>query len=299
MIILRDSQGHRGNYGDILSRDLDLPVKFAKDMKLNDIRAAKAIVIAGFDEHFISAIMIAICALFSSTHVIGIIIRMNSMASRSSKSVLKLFILKILSKLGISFYSIMHQECSAIANNEMRFKYIPDLEFIDIIPKPRKEPKYDIVLIGGVSYRKDVDGFVRYCRLCQKRGWTMGQHDTHSAKIVKENMDAIEAVDRFLTAEEMHEALLSSEFSWCAFTKNYDQSSGLFGHSIQLGVIPIVRTGSYLHKLCMTYKIAHRCINDENGVTDAYYPKINTENYINRCKKKYEMFIRDVKSFDC
>ena len=52
--------------------------------------------------------------------------------------------------------------------------------------------------------------------------------------------------DRFITDEELLSLYGTANFTWCVYPPDYDQASGVFGRSIQLGVIPLIRAGSVL-----------------------------------------------------
>lgn len=69
-------------------------------------------------------------------------------------------------------------------------------------------------------------------------------------------------VDRFVSDDELLSLYKTCDFAWCCYEPNYDQASGIFGRSVQLGTRPIIRKGAHLEKyaqegavvpVCLTY----------------------------------------------
>lgn len=57
------------------------------------------------------------------------------------------------------------------------------------------------------------------------------------------------AFNSFVTEDELRHAYAQADAVWCCYAPDYDQSSGIFGRSFQLGVPAIVREGSYVQQL--------------------------------------------------
>lgn len=67
-------------------------------------------------------------------------------------------------------------------------------------------------------------------------------------------------VDRFVSDEELLSLYKICDFSWCCYAPDYDQASGIFGRSVQLGARPIIREGSYLEKYAQEGAVAPVCL---------------------------------------
>ena len=52
--------------------------------------------------------------------------------------------------------------------------------------------------------------------------------------------------DRFISDEELFSLYGVADYVWCVYPPSYDQASGVFGRAVQLGVVPLVRSGSVL-----------------------------------------------------
>lgn len=52
--------------------------------------------------------------------------------------------------------------------------------------------------------------------------------------------------DRFISDQELLSLYGPADFTWCVYAPDYDQASGVFGRSIQLGVVPLIRERSVL-----------------------------------------------------
>ena len=64
-------------------------------------------------------------------------------------------------------------------------------------------------------------------------------------------------VDRFLSDDEMLALYAAADAIWCLYDPSYDQASGILGRAIQLGIPPIVRTGSLSESFCRAESIFH------------------------------------------
>ncbi|RWP83428.1 MAG: hypothetical protein EOR10_01265 [Mesorhizobium sp.] len=67
-------------------------------------------------------------------------------------------------------------------------------------------------------------------------------------------------VDRFVSDDELLSLYKTCDFAWCCYEPGYDQASGIFGRSVQLGARPIIRKGSYLEKYAQEGAVAPVCL---------------------------------------
>jgi hypothetical protein len=70
-------------------------------------------------------------------------------------------------------------------------------------------------------------------------------------------------VDRFVTEEELIACYEIADCVWACYDPDYNQSSGIFGRAIQIGVPVIVRKGSYLEEI-------HRKLTDKDPIVLEY-----------------------------
>ncbi|MEG0619080.1 MAG: hypothetical protein RR557_07270 [Bacilli bacterium] len=63
--------------------------------------------------------------------------------------------------------------------------------------------------------------------------------------------------DRFVTDEEILGLYAAADAVWCFYDPSYDQASGILGRAVQLGVLPIVRLGSFSEKFCLSENVNH------------------------------------------
>lgn len=67
-------------------------------------------------------------------------------------------------------------------------------------------------------------------------------------------------VDRFVSDDELLGLYETCDFAWCCYEPGYDQASGIFGRSVQLGARPIIRKGSYLEKYAQEGAVSPLCL---------------------------------------
>ncbi|TIS63193.1 hypothetical protein [Mesorhizobium sp.] len=67
-------------------------------------------------------------------------------------------------------------------------------------------------------------------------------------------------VDRFVSDDELLSLYKTCDFAWCCYEPDYDQASGIFGRSVQLGTRPIIRKGAYLEKYAQEGAVAPVCL---------------------------------------
>lgn len=70
------------------------------------------------------------------------------------------------------------------------------------------------------------------------------------------------AFNGYLSDEDLVHLYAGSDMIWCWYPTYRDQSSGVFGRAIQLGLPVIVRRNSLLHQFAIRENISHFAIND-------------------------------------
>lgn len=75
--------------------------------------------------------------------------------------------------------------------------------------------------------------------------------------------------NRLISDEELLQLYACADLVWCAYSKNYDQASGILGRAVQLGIPVVVRRGSLIHKMCELEGIIHIPIGGEADRLDS------------------------------
>lgn len=64
-------------------------------------------------------------------------------------------------------------------------------------------------------------------------------------------------LNRFIERAELFDLYYGADLVWCCYVPTYDQSSGVFGRAVQLGIPVVVRAGSMIETYCRTHQVAH------------------------------------------
>lgn len=113
------------------------------------------------------------------------------------------------------------------------------------------------VALGGQNCRK---GFDYFCRIWSAPGNSVlrreflfvagGEVDAQSRPYAAEfEKSGGILVDRLLTHDELSALYARADIVWCCYAPDYDQSSGIFGRSVQYGKPSLVRRGSFIASL--------------------------------------------------
>lgn len=73
------------------------------------------------------------------------------------------------------------------------------------------------------------------------------------------------AAQRFISDSEVLELYAAADLVWSTYAQGYDQASGIFGRAIQLGMTPIVRDGSLIHRQCVIDNLPHLAVTEDNA----------------------------------
>lgn len=114
-----------------------------------------------------------------------------------------------------------------------------------------------ICTLGRQDLSKGLDQFAKHAQESQaSRDWLFvcaGRIDPSCSSLVGAMRDSgVLILDRFISNEEMLALYAASDAVWCAYAPTYDQASGILGRAVQLGVCPVVRADSLMHKLCLS-----------------------------------------------
>lgn len=83
-------------------------------------------------------------------------------------------------------------------------------------------------------------------------------------------------VDRYVTDEDLFSLYSKADLVWCYYSPEYDQSSGVFGRAIQLGIPTIIRKGSIVEKMTKEFDVpAYPVEINPNSSYSNLFDKIN------------------------
>jgi hypothetical protein len=117
---------------------------------------------------------------------------------------------------------------------------------------PRHEEAVSVLFIGNMSWLKGLDFFVACAEAGARipkelRFRLVGDANTLPSAQRQRLLNAgVEIISGKPTDAEFLSYIRNTDFLWCCYAPEYDQSSGIFGRALQLGVPAIVRRRSLL-----------------------------------------------------
>lgn len=109
-----------------------------------------------------------------------------------------------------------------------------------------------LIFLGKKDKRKSFGELVRFAK--ENRGQILVVAAGKVAEECAVEADELRALgmmveDRFISDDELLSLYAVADYVWCYYAPLYDQPSGIYGRAIQLGVKPIVRSGSFIANL--------------------------------------------------
>lgn len=77
-------------------------------------------------------------------------------------------------------------------------------------------------------------------------------------------------IDRFISDEELISLYGVADYVWCAYSNENDQSSGIFGRSIQLGRLPIIRKGAIVERIALDLGVPYYSLELDSDYEESY-----------------------------
>lgn len=177
-------------------------------------------------------------------------------------------------------------------------RFLIDLSYFDIEKSEiyNSEEKYFLSFFGSAS---DVKNFKLFLECADDISsddrkilvQTSSKLDSVSSKIIQDNSN-IDLINQFVSKEEYLKNIASSSIVWSFYRKDYDQTSGIFGHAYQLDKKILIRSGSLLStfnsKNIVEVTTKENIIKELNSKISANEPnnQINLE-FINQCKRSW------------
>jgi hypothetical protein len=135
--------------------------------------------------------------------------------------------------------------------------------------KKKSKNKKILLFIGKTKTDKSYNEFVDFSianskEICAVSAGKVVMECADKAKQLKSN-DMI-VIDRFITDNELLSLYAIADFVWCYYGVQYDQSSGVFGRAVQLGIPTIIRKKSIVDKIASDFQIPTHAIEIETNV---------------------------------
>lgn len=285
LVHIDNPEGHRKAYANLFTQifgfsELVSPVAWKSIRPL--IQADKllfATVGRHFKRHLLVTIFRAILNKPSATLFLGASDYCKGKKKRFDFLLLKLW--KVLPKqqlFAIISYKVL-PELSEITNG-----YIYDPQLWDIwiersntkLPKTKlsielseiSKGRKTLLFIGKTKSSKSYNEFVDFSianskEVCAVSAGKVAIECAGKANQLKSNKMIV--IDRYISDEELLSLYGIADFVWCYYGVKYDQSSGVYGRAIQLGIPTIIRKNSTVHKIARDFKIPSHAIDIETN----------------------------------
>ena len=182
-------------------------------------------------------------------------------------------------------------------------RFLIDFSYFDIekhnIYNPNK--KYFLSFFGSASDIKNFKLFLECADAISsdERKILVQTNSTLSPISLKmiQNNPNIDLINKFVSKEQYLKNMSSTTIVWSFYRKDYDQTSGIFGHAHQLGKKILIRSGSLLSGFnsnniieAATKESIIKELNSKISFHDSYN-QINLE-FINQCKSYWNNALR-------
>ena len=131
-------------------------------------------------------------------------------------------------------------------------RFLIDLSYFDIEKSEiyNLDEKYFLSFFGSASDIKNFKLFLECADAVAADDrkilvQTSSELDPIALKIIQNNSN-IDLINKFVSKEEYLKNMASSSIVWSFYRKDYDQTSGIFGHAYQLGKKVLIRRNSLL-----------------------------------------------------
>lgn len=132
--------------------------------------------------------------------------------------------------------------------------------------KEKSNNRKILIFLGKITLYKGFDYLIDFTENNKKDVFVVvAGRMTKECKPLGEKLKSagMMVVDRFISDEELFSLYQIADFAWSYYKPEYDQSSGIYGRAIQLGVIPIIRADSIISKLSKSIGCTAITLNDK------------------------------------
>ena len=260
-----------------LARELGVSLNCVDDPALAE-NAQETVIYSRFDtrtSETLRAMYVAMYRSLTSRRTVGLFFRPGSCFTKGSlKSIARRILFKKISHLkDVSILSLVpfsvHPELEQVATNWIYDPQLWDLQYLKMYPSEEPcnlEREIDrqargrrvIVALGAQNSLKGFEimtdlwirsKVIRNSFLMVAGGQVANQ--SQSAAVGFEASGGL-LINRHLEDSEMLAMYRRADMVWCCYDRSYDQSSGIHGRAVQLGIPVIVREGSYIQLLGRT-----------------------------------------------
>lgn len=258
--------GHRASYRDLLAAELGfeaLTGRAARYMGL--LLKARRVLFATLDGDIERFLLIAVirslllrrtCGIFiGSLHYVGkpdsLRDRLRGFGLRMVKRLPRVEVLSVIPhpvrpQLGRVTSGWIHDP--QLWDLKLGTEGLPETELSRKVKHLRGQRRL-IIYLGKASSRKGLPDLARLTAGFEQDFLVVvaGQVLEDGEQTAQELLDRGMIVeDRFISDEELLSLYGVADYVWCVYPPSYDQASGVFGRAVQLGVVPLIRSGSVL-----------------------------------------------------
>lgn len=258
--------GHRASYRDLLSEELGYVALTGRASNyMRELLGAQRVLFATLDGDIDRFLLIAAVRSLFFRPTCGIFIGPLHYIKRPAnwRELLRTFGLRMVKRLPrVEVLSIIPHPVRPLLSR-ITSGWIHDPQLWDLCSRSDPLPVTDlsrhvgrlkaqrkvVVYLGKVSKRKGLHDLVRLTAGLEQEFLVVvaGQlldDGKQAAQELRERGMLVE--DRFISDDELLSLYGVADYVWCVYPPTYDQASGVFGRAIQLGVLPVIRSGSVL-----------------------------------------------------
>jgi hypothetical protein len=267
-LISWSKEGHRESYDRVLGKLLE---QYGFQFRLPS-RTSKIYFYSMIDDHILHFILKAIRGALTGRRTVGLFFRPREcFATNKLKYLFKRALFMFLCRLPrtqiltiIPF--VLNIKFSQIANGWI---YDPQLWDLDLLELPDPAEFGDLTaevaahaggrrVVMALGFQNGLKGFDFYAQIWRQSAEIRASYLFVAAGAVSKECSAVAneflrqgglLIDRFISDDELLHLYSLSDLIWSCYAPFYDQASGIFGRSFQLGKPTIIRAGSYLSGL--------------------------------------------------
>lgn len=276
LVHVTDRNGHRAAYQDLFASILRLQpeVGLLRRSRVLRILFSRRVLFATISVEYHAYFAIAIARALIGKPTCGLFLGAQNIAPqrKSFKSRIGAVLIKVAKRMQkVTMLTICPYSLRPSSSNSTD-GWIYDPQLWDIVDEPKEKAvappaeavrlrgrgKPVIIFAGKGSKDKGFSELVEFAKT----------HSQHLSIIIAGKIDddckaaagdlremGMYVDDRYVPEKTLRAYYELADFSWCVYREKYDRPSGVFGRSLQFGVIPIVRTSSFLEKFSAEFNL--------------------------------------------
>ena len=264
--------GHRGDYFRVLRRLVGGYVVTGRPLaRLRLLLGARQVVCSTYDDYFMLFFWLSLARSCLGRITVGIAVRSETVFHRGGfRLKIKSLLLKLLKQLPLTHtltvmpYWVEPRLASVSSDWIYELQYW-DLDWLDVAAVEsvaRFQRTIEVAargrkVIGAIGHQRRVKGAEYFMQLYGRADMSSQylfvcigpRWDVDPAAIETFRSAGGVFIDTQLRDDEVVPIYTLFDVIWACYRPDYDQSSGIFGRALQLGLPTIVRAGSYLARL--------------------------------------------------